>query len=219
MSLKSLGILILFAILSGILPGCSPDEPCRDPMGCVELASGQSLTIGAAVPLTGPNRPAGEAALAALLDTAAQKAKINGYPIRIQKVDFDCPNDNAAVVAERLTGESSLVGVIASACLLTPSKASGASAAAIAFSQAGAVVLAPSSDPAPVTGDPGVLGLHPSNGAWEGAIDPRFATQAAGLFFKAVEATATLRSDGSLLVPRQALQNKLLDLIRDRSAE
>ncbi len=204
----SFGIILLATLLAGMLPGCSPSEPCRDPLGCLELDVGQSITIGAPVPLTGQNRIAGEAALSAIQAAADQKGKILGHAIRVQKADFDCVSDQATTVAERLTGEATLAGVIAPVCILT------APPDAEVFSRAGIAVLAQADGSAPKPDVPGILALPRSDGEWTGAIDPVFAARAARLLFTAIESCATLHPDGVLVIPRQGLQQALKEGIQ-----
>jgi hypothetical protein len=205
-SIKS---LILLAVLGGGLAACSQAKSCVDPLGCVELDRGQSLTIGVAAPLTGPNRLAGEAALAAVQQAAAQKKSIYGHNLRVQKTDFDCAAEPSATTAERLTGEATLTGVIVAGCLLNLPSAQNT------FIQAGASVLAQSVPQAPAPSGASIFVLSAERGSWENAaIDPVFATRAAELFFSAISAVSTLQTDGSLEIPRQALQTELKKTIR-----
>jgi branched-chain amino acid transport system substrate-binding protein len=130
--------LILVAVLGGGLAACSRAADSHDPLGCVELDPGQSLTIGTAVPLTGPEWVSGETALAVIQKAATQKNTIDGNGIRVQKIDFNCTGTASTSASERLTGETILIGGIAPGCLLSQPAVQNA------FNQAGIAVLTPS---------------------------------------------------------------------------
>jgi hypothetical protein len=205
---RSCGIILCALLVTGMLSGCRPSEPCRDPLGCLELDAGQSITIGAPVPLTGQNGTAGEAALSAVQAAADKKGNILGHAIRVQKADFDCTNDQAVTVAERLTGEATLVGAIAPACVLN------ATLDAEVFIRAGIAVLAQSDGSGSQPEATGIQALSRSDGSWTGEIDAVFAGQAAQLLFAAIENCASLRPDGVLVIPRQGLQKTILQDIQ-----
>ena len=202
---KKFRLVCVFLFLSIIfgLAACSRTAACPDPLGCVELAPGQSLTVGVAVPLTGPNRSAGAAALAAIQAQADQTKSILGHGLFIQKTDFNCAGEISRTAAERLTGDETLAGVISSSCILE------SAASQQVFGNAGIVVITradPHSHPVPSRG---IVQIAPQNAAASPEIDAEFAIRAVRDLLQAVSRVAIQQPDGSLLIPRQALENRL----------
>jgi hypothetical protein len=208
MHFRLLQPIILVAVLGGGLAACSQGPVCHDPLGCLALDPDQSLTIGAALPLTGPDRISGEAALGALQNAAVRQKSIDGHAIRIQKTDFDCTGTGAVQTAERLTGETTLAGVIATDCLLRLPDAQNT------FTQAGIPVLAQTlPEPSP-TAVPGTSVVILEYAGRNQPIDAQFTSQAAGLLFTAIGDVALPGPDGGLLIPRQTLQKDLARLVQ-----
>ncbi len=142
---RSLWTPLFFFLL--FLGACASRYACTDPLGCVTVASGEALRIGAALTLTGPDAPYGVDALRGVEIAIADKSQILGHPIELLKEDDQCDPKAGEEAARRLAADPSIIGVIGETC------SGGSIPAARILSEAGKVLISPSST-APSLTDP-----------------------------------------------------------------
>lgn len=137
------GVLI---VLSLILPACTArPTTCTDPLGCVEVGNKQPIRVAVLLTLNGPDSPYGIDALRGVEIAAASQKEISGHPIEIVKVDDLCSAEGGEQGARQLAADPSLVAVIGASC------SSSSIPAARILSEAGMVMISPSSTAASLT--------------------------------------------------------------------
>jgi branched-chain amino acid transport system substrate-binding protein len=150
---KSFVLLLCTAIL---LIGCRPAPPsfeCTDAIGCVDVAPGDPIKIGALQAQSGDLSPQGLGLLQctdlALEDRGGQ---LLGHPIELHRADSRCSGEGGTTAALQIVADPQIVGIIGPTC-------SGAAATAMKIvSKAGLVMISGSSSAPSLTsvgGDPG----------------------------------------------------------------
>ncbi len=151
---RKLLIPLLFAAV--LLTGCRPTPPpfeCTDAIGCVEVAPGDPIKIGALQALSGVMAPNGVSDLRAVevaLDDRGRE--LLGHPIELQSEDSLCSKEGGTTAASKIVADPQIVGIVGPTC-------SGAAAGAMeVLSEAGLVMLSGSSTAPSLTsvgGEPG----------------------------------------------------------------
>jgi branched-chain amino acid transport system substrate-binding protein len=136
----SLRFFSLFILVSLILSACiAKPATCEDPLGCASIKNKESIKIAALLTLSGPDAPYGIDALRGVEIAIAEKKELSGHPIELVKVDDLCSPDGGRAGATQIVADPAIVAVIGATC-------SGASAAAAKIlSDAGLVMISPSS--------------------------------------------------------------------------
>jgi len=137
---KSSVLLLLAAVL---LAGCQPAAPpfeCTDAIGCVEVAPGGPIKIGALQALSGDMAPQGVDLLRCIeLALGDQNRELLGHPIELQSEDSMCSGEGGTTAALKIAADPQTVGIIGPSC-------SGAAATAMkVVSDAGLVMISSSS--------------------------------------------------------------------------
>jgi branched-chain amino acid transport system substrate-binding protein len=137
---KSSVLLVLAAIL---LSGCQPAAPpfeCTDAIGCVEVAPGDPIKIGALQALSGDMAPQGVDLLQCVeLALDDQDRELLGHPLELQSEDSMCSGEGGTTAALKIAADPQTVGIIGPSC-------SGAAATAMkVVSEAGLVMISGSS--------------------------------------------------------------------------
>jgi branched-chain amino acid transport system substrate-binding protein len=137
------GVLIA---LSLILPACGARSAgCSDPLGCVTLGDKQPIRIAVLLTLSGPDSPYGIDALRGVEIAAAKQNELSGHPIELVKVDDLCTAEGGEQGARQIAADPTIVGVIGATC------SSSSIPAAKLLSEAGMVMISPSSTAASLT--------------------------------------------------------------------
>jgi ABC-type branched-subunit amino acid transport system substrate-binding protein len=176
--MKKLSLFFLAVILT--LAACGPTAyTCTDPLGCVEIPSGDPIVIGTLLATTGPSGPTGTASQEAVEKAIADRGPLFSHPLDLDRSGTDCTADSARTAATGLALNPDLVAVIGPTCpeeiaIITP-----------ILSDAGIALLSPAPDAASI----------------QTLIDR---------LFSAIEQVAVQDSDGTLHIPRQAL-NQILE--------
>lgn len=137
------GVLL---VLSLIVPACIPKPPsCTDPLGCVVVENKQPIRIAVLLTLSGPDAVYGVDALRGVEIAAAQQGDLLGHPIEIVQVDDFCTAEGGEQGARQLAADPTIAGVIGATC------SSGSIPAARILSEAGMVMISPSSTAASLT--------------------------------------------------------------------
>lgn len=144
---SSLATFIAGAALISACGVAAPSYACNDRLGCIEVASGESIRIGTLLTLTTPDSPYGIDALRGAEIAVAKKGAILGHSIEVVKEDDLCSEEGGRAGATRLAADPKLVGVIGTSC------SSASVAASRILSGAGSVLISPSST-APSLTDP-----------------------------------------------------------------
>jgi branched-chain amino acid transport system substrate-binding protein len=147
----------LLLLVVGLLVSCGPAEPpfeCTDAIGCVEVAPGEPIKIGALQALSGDLSLQGAELLRCTeLALEDRGGDLLGHPIELQTADSMCSGEGGITAALKVAADPKLVGLTGPSC-------SGAAASAMGLvSEAGLVMIAGSCS-APsltsVSGEPGV---------------------------------------------------------------
>jgi len=143
--MKRIALLVLIASLW--LTACGQKFDCSDPLSCVTVGSGESVTIAVALTLSGPDAPYGIDALRGVELAIADRGKLLSHPIELIQEDDQCSPEGGQAAAERLAQNPKVLGVIGATC-------SGASeTAAKVLTEAGMVLISPSSTAASLTSE------------------------------------------------------------------
>jgi branched-chain amino acid transport system substrate-binding protein len=150
---KPLASLLLAALL---LAGCgrvAPPFECADAIGCVDIAPGEPVKIGALQALSGSMEPQGVELLQCTeLAVDGRGGELLGHPIELVTGDSMCSGEAGTTAALKVTADPQLVGLLGTSC-------SGAAASAMkVVSDAGLVMIAASCSAPSLTsvgGEPG----------------------------------------------------------------
>lgn len=154
----SILFLSTVVLLAGVVlpaacqPTAAPYE-CIDAIGCVEVAPGDPIKIGALQTLSGSLGPQGSALLQTVeLAVDDRGRELLGHPIELQSEDSLCSGEGGTTAALKITADPQIVGIIGPTC-------SGAAASAMKLvSEAGLVMISGSSTAPSLTtvgGEPG----------------------------------------------------------------
>jgi branched-chain amino acid transport system substrate-binding protein len=151
---RSSSILLLYAAL--LLTGCrsaSPPFQCIDAIGCVEVAPGEPIRIGALQALSGAMARNGQDNLRAIeLALDERNSELLGHRIELKPEDSLCSKEGGSTAASKMVADPRIVGIIGPTC-------SGAAASAmVVLSEAGLVMISGSSTAPSLTsvaGEPG----------------------------------------------------------------
>jgi branched-chain amino acid transport system substrate-binding protein len=121
---------------------------CTDPLGCVEIKSGDPIKIGYALVIAGPNESLGKDSVRGI-EIAVDDAggQLFGHPIQIVGEDSGCNPEGGQAAATKLAADKSLVAVVGTSC------SSEARVAAPILTEAGLSMISPSNT-APDLTDP-----------------------------------------------------------------
>jgi branched-chain amino acid transport system substrate-binding protein len=152
--LRKLKILLLFAVV--LLVGCGPAAPpfeCTDAIGCVEVAPGDPIKIGALQSLSGDMAIPGLDQLHCIeLALDDRGSELLGHPIELHTEDSQCSGEGGITAALKVAADPQLVGIVGPAC-------SGAAATAMdVVSEAGLVMISSSSSSPSLTSVAGERG-------------------------------------------------------------
>jgi branched-chain amino acid transport system substrate-binding protein len=140
--MKSLSLVALVAILTVMVSACGPQAAtyaCTDRLGCISVAPGEAIKVGALLTLTTADAPYGIDALRGVEIAISDKAKLLGHSIDLVKADDLCSEQGGAAGANQLAADPKIVGVIGATC-------SGAALmASRILSGVGSVLISPSS--------------------------------------------------------------------------
>ncbi|UCC63004.1 MAG: branched-chain amino acid ABC transporter substrate-binding protein [Anaerolineae bacterium] len=181
---KCLVLLLLAAVL---LAGCRPTPPpfeCTDAIGCVEIAPGAPIKIGALQVQSGDMGPQGLDMLQCTeLAVKDQDRKLLGHPIELQSADSLCSGEGGTTTALKVAADPQIVGIVGPTC-------SGAAASAMkVVSETGLVMISSSSSAPSLTSVAGELGSNwqpgffrtAQNDALVGRVAATFAFQQLGV--------------------------------------
>jgi len=136
---KNLCAFVVVLGLLTLLAGCNKPEPgftCTDPLGCVDVAPGESIQIGVLQAVSGEVAPLGQAQIRGLeLALDKKKGKILDHPVSLQIEDTGCTAEGGANAALKIIANPRTVAIFGTTC-------SGAAAtAAQAMSDAGLTMI------------------------------------------------------------------------------
>ncbi len=136
---KNLSAFVVVLSFFSFLAGCNKPEPlykCADPLGCVDVAPGESIQIGVLQALSGDVAPLGQAQIRGLeLALDKRNGKLLDHPISQQIEDTGCTAEGGANAALKIIANPRTVAIFGTTC-------SGAAAtAAKAMSDAGLTMV------------------------------------------------------------------------------
>lgn len=137
---KSLSVLLGLAVASLALAACGGRAAaCEDPLGCITIGNGEPIEVAVLLTLSGPDGPYGIDALRGVEIAIAEQSEIAGHPIELMQVDDLCSEQGGTAGATQIAGDPQILGVIGSTC------SSGSVPAARILTEAGTVLISPSS--------------------------------------------------------------------------
>lgn len=146
--MKRIALLIL--TLSLLLSSCGQTFDCSDTRTCVTIGSGEPIVIAVELTLSGPDAPYGIDALRGVeLAIADHGGKVLNHPIELVQEDELCSAEGGQAAAERLVQNPNVLGVIGATC------SSASETAAKVLTEAGLVMISPSSSAASLTSEDG----------------------------------------------------------------
>lgn len=134
--------LFSFALLTGIfLLSACVHQPfqCTDPSGCIMVGNKESIKIGVLLTLNGPQSAAGIDALRGIQIAMSDKGQVFGHSIELVQQDDQCSQSGGQAGAQALAKDKQIAGVIGASC------SSSSQAAAVLLSNAGYIMISPSS--------------------------------------------------------------------------
>jgi branched-chain amino acid transport system substrate-binding protein len=139
-------------LLAACQPTATPFE-CTDAIGCVEVAPGDPIKIGALQALSGDMGPQGLDHLQSIeLAVDDRDRELLGHPIELQSEDSLCSGEGGTTAALKVAADPQMLGIVGPTC-------SGAAASAMkVVSEAGLVMISGSSSAPSLTsvaGEPG----------------------------------------------------------------
>lgn len=145
--MKRVAFLVL--IVSLLLTACGDRlyDNCTDPLSCVTVGFGEPITIAVALTLSGPDAPYGIDALRGVELAIADRGKILNHSIELIQEDDLCSAEGGQAAAERLAKNPKVLGVIGATC------SSASEKAAKVLTEAGMVLISPSSTAASLTSE------------------------------------------------------------------
>ena len=130
--------LILVAVIAVGVPALAQDR-CRDDLGCVEVAPGDPIVIGAMLTRSGASAFFGEDSQGGIdLAIRDRGGELLGRDIEVAKEDEQCTTEGGLAAAQRLASDLSIVGIIGPSC------SSAAQGALPIISAAGMLTISPS---------------------------------------------------------------------------
>lgn len=139
------GVLIAVSLILSACGTAAGSANCTDPLGCAVVSSGEPVRIAVLLTLSGPDSVYGIDALRGVEIAAAERGSLLGRPIEIVQVDDLCTSDGGEQGARQIAADPSIVGVIGASC------SSSSIPAARILSEAGTVMISPSSTAASLT--------------------------------------------------------------------
>lgn len=168
----------------------SVDDLRADPLGAVEVASGDAIEIGAMFVLSGANADLGTDSRDGVELAIAAHGPLLGHDVELTAEDEQCTPEGGQTAATRLAANENLVGVIGSSC------SSAAKPAIPILDEAGLVMISPSNTAPELTAPdrPAEFGSYlrtAHNDLFQGAVAAEYAYNELGL------RTAATIHDGS----------------------
>ncbi|MBN1878204.1 MAG: branched-chain amino acid ABC transporter substrate-binding protein [Anaerolineae bacterium] len=142
----SIVYLMIVVILLAATCQTSPPFECTDAIGCITLAPGVPLKLGAIQDLSGGAKVFGVEQINSLdLAVAAHNEQLLGHPIEIQIEDEACSEEGGANATLRIVADPQMVGIFGTTC------SSAASAAGKIMSESGLVMISGANSAASLT--------------------------------------------------------------------
>jgi ABC-type branched-subunit amino acid transport system substrate-binding protein len=95
--------------------GSAPYE-CTDPLGCLEIISGDPIVIGSILVTAGKQRPVGNQSLESMEKAVSDQDNLLGHPIQLISIGTDCTGNSARSAATGLAANPSMVAIIGPTC-------------------------------------------------------------------------------------------------------
>jgi branched-chain amino acid transport system substrate-binding protein len=146
---KMFAIMLAISLLLAACGSTDMSNACVDPLGCVTVGNEEPIIIAVALTLSGPNAPYGVDALRGVEMAIADRGDILNHPIELVQEDELCTPEGGQAAAERLAQNPKVIGVIGATCSGATEKA------AKVLSDAGMVLISPSSTAAVLTSQEG----------------------------------------------------------------
>jgi branched-chain amino acid transport system substrate-binding protein len=148
--MKRIALLALLALTASLLlSSCGQKFDCSDARTCVTVGSGEPVVIAVELTLSGPDAPYGIDALRGVELAIADRGKLLSHPIELVQEDDLCSAEGGQAAAERLAQNPKVLGVIGATC------SSASETAAKVITEAGMVLISPSSSAASLTSTEG----------------------------------------------------------------
>ena len=139
--MKKFTVISLLLLVSMLAVACGPKVApfeCTDEWGCVTIAPGDPVRVGAALVTSGPNESLGVDCVHGIEIAADDKEQVLGHDIELVIEDSLCSAEGGQTAVTKLVSDPSLLGIIGTNC-----SSAGVPAAKIA-ADANVVLISPS---------------------------------------------------------------------------
>jgi branched-chain amino acid transport system substrate-binding protein len=136
---RLLAALSLLMVAGVALGACAAPFECTDAIGCVDIAPGDPIHIGAMLTISGATAFLGEDSRGAVeIAIADRDAELLDHPLQLTVEDSLCSAEGGQTAATKITADPTIIGVIGTNC------SSAMTAAMSTISASGLVILSPS---------------------------------------------------------------------------
>lgn len=119
---------------------------CDDPLGCVTVAPGAPIKLGAGFVIAGPNETLGIDTLTGVKIAVQDRGNVLGHPVEIQAEDTQCNAEGGQTVATKFAADPNIIAVVGHNC------SSSCTPAAPIYNDAGITMISPSCTAPALTG-------------------------------------------------------------------
>jgi branched-chain amino acid transport system substrate-binding protein len=173
---SSILLLSITLLLAGCRPAALPSM-CSDAIGCVEVAPGEPIKIGALQALSGDMGPQGQELLQLIeMALAVRGDELLGHPLALASADSQCSGEGGTTAVLKITADPQIVGIVGPTC-------SGAAATAMELvAEAGLVMISGSCSSPSLTSVGGERGSNWQPGFFRTAQNDSLSGRAAATF-------------------------------------
>lgn len=110
-------LAVVLSLTIAMLVSCTPPPyTCLDPLGCLELQSGDPLVIGAILATSGSDGTSGLQALENIETAVADQDMLFGHSLKLYRFGTDCSPSSARQAATEFATYPELVAVLGPSC-------------------------------------------------------------------------------------------------------
>lgn len=92
------------------------DATCEDPLGCVEVASGDPIVIASALVISGPNGDLGLDSQRGVEIALNMRGEVAGHPVVLEAEDDGCNAEGGQAAGSKIVSNPQIVAAIATSC-------------------------------------------------------------------------------------------------------
>ncbi len=115
---KTLTFSVLLLLMFGLW-SCEktlPSFECSDPIGCVDIAPGQSIKLGLLQTLSGGAVAFGKTQLRTMKLAVEEQGELLGHPIELLIEDSKCSPEGGITAALKIVADPQVIGILGTSC-------------------------------------------------------------------------------------------------------